>query len=85
MSALRQLASAAALTIYDAICAVGSNSDLDHLARTMWAGYGTQTISEDDAAFLQSCIDSRCAPSRDSKTGHLKQAVAGGVALLVME
>ena len=53
------LASAAATTIYDAINTATSRDDLDQLARTMWRGHGEGAIGEDDATFLQSCIDRR--------------------------
>jgi hypothetical protein len=56
---LRNLASAAAHTIYDAINAATSPDALDQLARAMWRGYGEGAIGDADAEFLQSCISRR--------------------------
>jgi hypothetical protein len=74
MTALRSLASAAATTIYDAINAAAAPDQLDRLARVMWQGYGEGAISEDDATFLNSCINRRRPLGRASASGHLRQA-----------
>lgn len=74
MTALRNLTSAAAATIYDAINRVDNSDDLDHLARLMWQGRNDGAISDDDAAFLDSYIARRRGPGRMSATGHLKAA-----------
>jgi len=57
MTALRTFASEAATAIYDALDTAHGPGDLDHLARTMWKGYGEGAISEADATFLGTCID----------------------------
>jgi hypothetical protein len=72
MSALRSLASAAASAVYDAINNAHSSDDLDHLSRRMWKEYGEGAISEDDAAFLSSCIDRRRPLGRTTAPGHAR-------------
>jgi hypothetical protein len=66
MNALRSLASASAYAIYDAINAAVASDDLDQLARTLWRDYGEGAIGDDDAAFLQSCIDRRRPLARNT-------------------
>lgn len=59
MTALRSFASGAATAIYDAINVAETPDQLDHLARTLWRGYGEGAIGDGDAQVLQACIDHR--------------------------
>lgn len=63
---LRSFGSEAATIIYNAINQAATPDDLDQLARTMWRGYGEGAINEDDAGFLQSCIDRRRPLARNT-------------------
>lgn len=53
------LTSAAALAVHNAVGASTGAEHLDHLSRTLWRSFGDGTISDDEAAFLQSYIDRR--------------------------
>jgi hypothetical protein len=70
--ALRSFASAAAKTIYEAICQGQTADQLDQLARVLWRAFAEGAVSDDDAQFLQSCIDRTRPPARASTVGHLK-------------
>ena len=80
MSALRSFASPAACTMYEAVQASDVEHQLDNLARLLWKGYGEGAIDDDDANFLQTCIDRRRAPGRGSPIGHLKSGAVGRMA-----
>lgn len=59
MSALTELASAAASIIYNAVNQEQNPGQLDQLARSMWQRYYEGAISEGDATVLASCIERR--------------------------
>ena len=71
MTALRKLASALAATIYDAINQSNNSDDLHSLTCLLYRGNGEGAISDDDANFLQTCIDRRKPLGR---TFHLSDA-----------
>ena len=57
MSTLKTVVSAMANTIYDSINVAEAPDQLDQLARVIWRGYSERAIDDDDAQFLQFCID----------------------------
>jgi hypothetical protein len=65
MSGLRQLSSAAAATIYDAISTATTSAELHNLSCLLWRGFGEGAICEDDASFLSDYIQRR-RPARST-------------------
>jgi hypothetical protein len=57
MSALRNFATSAADGVHAAIIAATTSGQLDQAVRSLWRDYADGLIAEEDAAFLQSCVD----------------------------
>jgi hypothetical protein len=77
MTALTALAPGAAL-VYDAINRANNPEELHHLTCLLYRGNGEGVISDDDANFLQTCIDRRKPLGRTSPRGHLR-AIGGPI------
>jgi hypothetical protein len=81
-NALRNFASEAANTIYNLIDQAASADQLERYARLLWRGSGEGEISDGDAQFLHSYIDSRRPPSIRTAPGFHKSisAISGRLA-----
>jgi len=61
------------VTIFESINQAETHDQLDHFAKLIWRNYANGGINDEDAQFLQSCIDQRRPRGHASPNGHLKR------------
>ena len=67
------LSSTAALRLYNDINACQNPDQLDAMARLLWEQYGAGRLDDDQASYLQSCIERRRPLSRRTAAGKFAQ------------